>query len=617
MPPLGSATSQARSSYQYSSPKDSTPQSNKSAQEQIDEIKKNAQKAMGVKINGKDTSEMIQEQENIQQIKVLQAKIKVEEIVNDLESLGTITAHSKVLMNSASAFNGVDVSNMLKGGVFADPYATVSSGPQDAMTIIVSPTTKADSIAINILQMATKDNVAASAAIVDQTTPLGWNGTLVINGASLAITPDMNLQKVQAVVNRSSTAGVTANISLADNGCYLSFAAHTLAQPITIDSSAMSGTGLLGGQIPASSIKQVADLSAKVEFRNTGQFKTYATNTITDQVKGVTFNLNPLCSVTTFPISTVVTIQMNQSAPTDLLLGDGKDYGNEMSINAGFIHNWNVFVDEMNSEDIYKGDLPRTLKQMIKMCFQGNIPGIDPNGINTMQKLGIEIDDQGHLKVDKDKWTKNIINNYDQVKSVMGFNAISNNPSFQLINRPKFLNNDLAGNPMDINLAKDAQGRLSATITLNGQSYPCTLGAVTGNNVVISGGANTPIADLNFVYTTLDQLADSSVDTNTLTMTQGFFDKLSGKLATSYFDAKNSPMDPGKKISGQFEAEVDRLRSKISREEDNVKKKEKQKDVNVQKTIKTIQRLQKSYLEMQKSLNAIKTQEAADQARYN
>jgi flagellar capping protein FliD len=572
------------------------------AKQELEHLKKSLSNKLHIEVMGKNIGDLIEDISKAEEIPVLKAKEKIEQIDQKIKALNDLKTRTQNIRDVAKLFNGVGVAYGEPAGAFAEPIAYLVSGDQDVVTAIVQPTAQPDQISINVTQLASQDVVMATQGIADPSAPLGWNGTLSLNGQAIPINATASMQQINSTINAySDITGVVAHMTVADSGYYFSFYATHFAAPITVDTSALNGV-TVPGQIPPTSTKTIDNLSAKVIFRDSGQVKTYTSNTVTDQVPGVTFSLSKIGQVT-------VGIKYDENTATQILMGVNNNSttttpSQDSAATNGFITNWNNFIDYFHSEEVYKGDITHQIHTYLQQAFLGQIPGIPDGQLKTLGSLGLSLNNEGKLEVDENIWNTNIKAKYLEVRNALGFNWTSTNPSFQLMQRPTLLHEQITGQPITITLTKASDGTLSATMECGTSIWTADVGTPIGSAVSIAGPADTPMENVKLVFSTLDHLANGTSTTTTLTMTQGYMDRLAGTLTTVFFEDKQ---EGNTLLNNRFDAEMIDLDHEKQDKTNKLKNIQDRKDRKIQIAIKKFQRLEIAYQQLQQAKDFVKT----------
>ncbi|MDM7322990.1 MAG: flagellar filament capping protein FliD [Gammaproteobacteria bacterium] len=273
-----------------------------------------------------------------------------------------------------------------------------------ALTLRADRTAAVGSYSIEVLSLARAEKMVSSG--FDSVSTVVGTGTLILgvgsNSFSVTIDSSNNtLAGIRDAINHASdNTGVSATIVNADdgNGGTVSKLVLTAKETGTANALSVSVIDDDGNNTDASGLSGLAmtQLVAAQDavIRVDGQTITRSSNTISDAVSGLTFNLK---AVTTSPVSAQV------SADTEEIV----------KALQGFVDSYNSLRQVMSDLGRYDpatkkaaeltGDATlRNLQQQLRRDLTSNVSSIS-GGVNSLADIGIEIDRYGVMKLNSAK----------------------------------------------------------------------------------------------------------------------------------------------------------------------------------------------------------------------
>lgn len=475
--------------------------------------------------------------------------------------------------------------------VAGSSYVSVTASPGTALqNYTISDIT---SLAAARKQSSGDINIATANDAAVSTTPAAGQfkaGTFTLNGQSLTFNDGESLNSVAAKLNSvSDTTGVSASVVQVTTGKYqLSFSATKSGTVNDFDFNNISKVDTL---VDASGVfSQVTIIDAQdakdAIFKLNNVAITRSSNTITDLVDGLTFNVTQTTvSAPTTEINVAVqadqTIAKNSiinfvSAYNELKVFEAKQ--NELNADGTYkttavLHDSSVFRSAMSS-----------MNSQISSIVSGLADG-DPRGLSD---LGITFTDQAAtadtprvrniLTVDDTKLATALASNSDAVRKVFEFDFTSDNTYLRVFSRTNSLgvsNFTLNINPLTSTYqATYNNGTDDVTINLDATAIKnSSTGLVTGYS--LKGQAGTVLEGLVLVY------ANNAASTANVTTTQGIADKIfnitdpalkanTGSIAvevTALTDSDTRLNDDIEKINAQVEVYRQQLLDQFARME--------------------------------------------------
>jgi flagellar hook-associated protein 2 len=440
--------------------------------------------------------------------------------VTALQQLQTLTTtlNSKALSlrNPTVTSGGTDI--------FAQKIAQAQSSTSTAAGTIaaITPdkTASIGSFTLKVNRLATKDAVNSSSTFASNTsTPVSTDGTLRINGQSIALTSGMTLDQIKDAINaKTGTSNVSASVIKVDSTHYkLSLQGTTTGKAIDLtgsDASITTDLSLAGSG--------ATDTSLSAELAYNGVTVTRSTNTVTDLVGGVTFDL-----FNADPASTLSVDIKSDSSAISTAIGDFVTAYNDV---VDFVKTQNTISADGTVPDtavLFGNSSLRTLYSQIQSSVAKAVGGV--SGINNLRDAGISFDATNKLSVDSNKLASALLDHGDEIKNLFSFQTTSTNSNFSTLSRPNAFPN-IAGNPIKVNvLETNATGSAtSATLEFGGTTYTADV-----QNGIIRAPAGSPLEGFAFGYVGAVVNSGDAPQTATLTPTQGIADILGGILDTN------------------------------------------------------------------------------------
>lgn len=293
---------------------------------------------------------------------------------------------------------------------------TASSSDMDIMTVSAGNDVQPGNYSVMVNSLASEQNVR-SAAFAASDTAVG-TGTLTIQvGGNDAVdieidTNNNTLSGIAQAINHAD-AGVTAGVLHDGTNYYLTLQGNETGASSTItltmaddDGNNSDSTGLSSIYTdPAAQTLTETRAAADAVLTVNGITDIHrSSNKIDDLVKGLTFMLKDADPAKTVSIAA------------------SKSYSGLSKKLDGFVEKYNTFIDTVSEQTAYHGNgaatgvlfgdstLSRITGNLSAMLYQG-VDGVD-SSVNSLSKLGIGVDDSGHVSLDK-----------KQLDSAMAFHA--------------------------------------------------------------------------------------------------------------------------------------------------------------------------------------------------
>lgn len=396
--------------------------------------------------------------------------------------LGTLASSVKSLATA--------VINSLATNVFTTRAATISStgdvSASSALGMSVGNGAAIGDHTLQIDQIATAHKVI-SATQPSQTDALDYSGTfsLGLEGGSsvdITVTGTMSLLDIVDAINaQTSTTNVQASIVQVANGSYSMILTGT-KDAADITTASVSGDNILnalGTTDGAGAFSNVLQAAQPAEFVLDGISLTRDSNTITDVIAGITFNL----------------LQPTPSG-TKLNISIGTNTNQIASALATFVDNYNVLRDAVVAQQATNSDgtaasgavlfgdgTMREMMNQLQAALNSTVDGL------TMADLGLSFNEQNELMLDTGKLGTALSTNLSGVTKLLSAQTTTSSSQLGVI--------DTGTSPQSftLDLTVDASGGLVAA-SVGGDS---SLFTVSGRSIV--GNAGTIYAGLAFSYT--------------------------------------------------------------------------------------------------------------------
>lgn len=396
--------------------------------------------------------------------------------------LGTLASSVKSLATA--------VINSLATNVFTTRAATISStGDVSASSALGMSVGNGAAIGDHTLQV---DQIATAHKVISATQPsqtdaLDYSGTfsLGLEGGSsvdITVTGTMSLLDIVDAINaQTSTTNVQASIVQVANGSYSMILTGT-KDAADITTASVSGDNILnalGTTDGAGAFSNVLQAAQPAEFVLDGISLTRDSNTITDVIAGITFNL----------------LQPTPSG-TKLNISIGTNTNQIASALATFVDNYNVLRDAVVAQQATNSDgtaasgavlfgdgTMREMMNQLQAALNSTVDGL------TMADLGLSFNEQNELMLDTGKLGTALSTNLSGVTKLLSAQTTTSSSQLGVI--------DTGTSPQSftLDLTVDASGGLVAA-SVGGDS---SLFTVSGRSIV--GNAGTIYAGLAFSYT--------------------------------------------------------------------------------------------------------------------
>jgi flagellar hook-associated protein 2 len=361
-------------------------------------------------------------------------------------------------------------------------------------------------------------NVTASVAEIGSTGEYGL--TLTANSAG-AGTASGNV-----TIADVSSGGTGNNLGIATGT--LNGAGSAIATGGTVSNQSGTNATITGGT-------ESNQAATNAKFTLDGVQLTRSSNTVSDAVSGVTFNL----------------IQGGQTSTTTLTVAP--DVTTATADMQTVITDYNTLIQTYNTDAAQGGPLngdftTQGLINQISQALTGNVAGLSSSAVyNSAASLGLSTNEDGTLTLDTSTFGTAFQNNPTAAMNVFATSAASTSASVSLGAAGPNTATGVIG--FDIT-SYDSKGDVAGTLTApDGTKY-----SVTGTNGILEGPANSPLAQL--------YLSVTGTGTGTLTLSDGagqatenaisaMTDPANGTIAEVQQDITNQNTDLANQIATQ------------------------------------------------------------------
>lgn len=323
----------------------------------------------------------------------------------------------------------------------------------------------------------------------------------------------------------------------------------TINSDTNTDSFTVDDISVMDNTVGAVSTTQAA---TDAEFVIDGVTITRDSNTITDVIDGLTFNL-----LQTTPALT--TIDVGIDADTSLPVSGATNF-----ISA--FNDLRVFVAEQTStkedgtfnEEAYlaSANILRTLTSSLATELSRTVSGAGT--YTTLAELGItfadlpESDDtvatSNILNIDEEKFRAALANSFESVEKVFGFSFTTTNSDLAVFR----FSNSVTASSISLNIDPGTQ---TYQATVGGQTYNLTASTVGASGYTLKGQDGTPLEGLTLIY------ANTTATTANITFSQG--------IANRIFNDLDAILD---EQDGQLQLEIDALGDANDRAETQIER---------------------------------------------
>ena len=307
---------------------------------------------------------------------------------------------------------------------------SASSSNEDVVTASASNDANEANYSITVRSTAKAqrlggDRLADSETAIKDLTGFGTiaaENTIQINSTDITINDTDSLNDISDKINNAD-AGVKA--SIVDNHLVLETNETGVENALVAGDSLVDSNGVLdalgildGGAITADIELQSAS-DAEIDINGITGI-TSSTNTFSEAVDGVTFNINPEAAVDS---TATVSVTKDTGKATDAVQAFVDQYNSVMS----FLDGKTEYDEEAEKGAVLQGDsTAMRLQNRLRTLVSSKIK--DTGDFKTLTSVGIEIDRDGVMSFDKSKFTDALDQSSEEVMSI--FNGESDTDGF-------------------------------------------------------------------------------------------------------------------------------------------------------------------------------------------
>ncbi len=351
-------------------------------------------------MSGLDTDSIISKLMDLEKRPILQLQKKEAGYQAKITALGQVKSAMSDLKSAVEALKKSD-------GFIS--YSATSSNT-DILTVSAGDDVVPGNYSITVSQLASAQSVRSAA--FDSSDAVVGTGTLTIQvGSESAVDIEIDsehntLSDIAQAINESDAEVTAGVINDGSGNFYLTLQSHNTGTDNTIsltmqddDGSNTDSSGLSSLYTdPASHALTETHAAANAQLTVNGVSVERSSNEISDLVDGLTLNLKSADASKTVTVST------------------SKDFGGIKSKLNSFVKSYNALIDTLKKQTGYNaatrqggtllGDssVGRIGLSLSRMLYE-SVGGVDES-VNSLNKLGIEMDDDGHLSLDTEKLTK-------------------------------------------------------------------------------------------------------------------------------------------------------------------------------------------------------------------
>jgi flagellar hook-associated protein 2 len=482
---------------------------------------------------------------------------------------------------------------------------TASSSDSSVVTATTSPGSVAGSHTLVVHQLASAERMIQNNSLGSSTALVGAGAfSYTYNGATRTIQTGSSttLQNFADQINNDSgNPGVTASLINSGNGYYLSLSGNSTGASNTITINDAQTT-LSGFQTADMAVVQQAQ-DAQVQLDNwpsssSGQWITRSSNTISDLVPNVTFQLQGVSpqddsTGTPAPAPTTVSLTQDTSGLTSDLNNFVTAYNNMVSDLATYT----TYNSSTSTAGVLDGDPIASVLNSITNALASTPPGFSAGGdtFTMAAQLGLSFDKSGKLYLDNttqdpDTSSSAISQNYNAVLALIGAQGVGTSDS-SYISFSSAASTTAAGT-YDVQVNYDASGNITTAQIRPSGDAAWQYMDISGSTLTMTSGAMAGL--------TLTAAPDGTSGAHTQTATVNVKEGFAGQI----YDAATAALNPTTGILAgekqQFQTDYNNYTTEIATEQTRLN--------TIQATLKT------QYANLETTLTQIDSQTAGLQA---
>jgi flagellar hook-associated protein 2 len=459
-----------------------------------------------------------------------------------LQSLLSDISDAAYTLSAPSGFLGQseDVFNSRTAYLTTDGTYTASN----VLGVSVDSNTELGNYSVEIDQIATahkvtsKDVSSSSGALSSYTSggtfSIGLDG---MTAATITVTGAMSLSDVASAINATtSTSGVKATVlKVSDTSYQLVLTGTETGKSILASDS--TGTVLNDLEIasaPNTFTHQLQQAKDAIFYIDGVQI-TRDSNTVTDALDGVTFYLYA-------PTDTGTSVNVEVSA----------DLSTIQTQIQSLVDAYNAYRDFVVAQQVTASD--GTAASSSVLFGDSTVRAVNNdvmNALNTiigddnMSLLGLSFDSTNHLTVDTSKLQDSLLNDLDQVKSLLAFSYTSSSDSMRILNRGSSAPTSFA-----LDITTDGSGNVTAA-SVGGDS---SLFTVSGTS--IKGVEGTAYEGFTFIY-----IGGTSTTIN-VSLSYGLAEKLNKAVTNASQDSIQTVIDNLTDKNTDYESDISKIETR-------------------------------------------------------
>ena len=419
-----------------------------------------------------------------------------------------------LLQTLASGIDGLRNRSAATGAssnLFAEMTAYLSN--DDALAVAADESAEAGTYSVVVQQLATKHKIGGSAT-ASRTDALGLSGSFSLSagdGTATAITIDSDdsLIDVKDAINaQTTTTGVAASIIQVSQGSYkLILTSSDTGEEISLTDGGdgvLQSLGLLDG---SGNIAEELTAAQNAIIIVDGVEITRSSNTISDAIDGLTFNLYEADAGKTISVEIATDLAQIKAA----IIGFVESYN---AYREFVLTQQTLTSNGAVSEDsaLFSDTLLKNINTQVYQALNATV-NYDGEKLAITNLLGVSFNSDNTLSINEDALNSALTNNLDKVKALLGLTMTSSSSQMSLLRYNTQA--DSLSFTLDIDVAAD--GSLNSA-SVGGDS---SLFTVSGNRII--GAEGSIYAGLVLVYVG----SSGAVDVD---LRQGMMDQLYATL---------------------------------------------------------------------------------------
>ncbi|WP_299616738.1 flagellar filament capping protein FliD [Pelagibius sp.] len=404
--------------------------------------------------SGLDTAAIIEASIAVKRIPIDRLNNSISQNDTRIAAFNEFKGLLETLQSSVNALRNPPGTAGVLSNIFEQKSAFISSNTSTPATDILGATATNNAAhgtyEIEVLQIAEAHKVSGS-TLADVSTALGVTETLTVKlaGAAAEKTATINIDAtmtatdvVFAINAVTGTTGIRASaLKIADNDYRIVFTAEDTNKDIEVtgDNGGATLNALGVSADNGATYTTVLQASQPAQLRLDGIATTIErdSNEIDDLIDNVTLDLFKEDTAN----NTIVTLEIE--ADLSGVKAQIESFVTAYNDVKLFLNSQQVVTEEgeVDASAILFGDnLLRSLGRDLGTDLADLVDGLDSTALATLRNVGIEINEDGTLKIDSGTLDSNLVDKLDEVRDVFEFSFEASSPDIRLIARNELLN---------------------------------------------------------------------------------------------------------------------------------------------------------------------------------